>query len=115
MVHSKIDHFFNRFQIGSLLHRCGVRKRHGHAVRSLTQTIFTLPFVGKNFFRGIVINENAGFGKDAAYELLKGTTYNWRRLLLSLGQRLHTFFCRLTDEKRETVLNCPGFDGDSIV
>ena len=103
-VQSKIDDFFNRFQIGTLLHHCGVRKRHGHGVRSLTQAIFTLPFVGKNFFRGIVINKDLAFGKDAAYQLLKGTTYNWRRLLLRLGQRLHRFFNRLTDENRETVL-----------
>jgi hypothetical protein len=34
-------------------------------------TIFTLPFVGKNFFRGIVITSELAFGKDAAYELLK--------------------------------------------
>ena len=103
-VQSKIDDFFDRFHIGTLLHRCGVRKRHGHGVRSLTQAIFTLPFVGKNFFRGIVINKDLPFGKDAAYQLLKGTTYNWRRLLLHLGQRLHSFFNRLTDEDRETVL-----------
>jgi len=100
----KIDRFFDRFQIGTLLHRCGIRKRHGHAVRSLTQAIFTLPFVGKNFFRGIVINEDAPFGKDAAYELLRATTHNWRRLLLCLGKGLHGFFNHLTDEERETVL-----------
>lgn len=103
-VQSKIDDFFDRFHIGTLLHRCGVRKRHGHGVRSLTQAIFTLPFVGKNFFRGIVINQDLPFGKDAAYQLLKGTTYNWRRLLLCLGLRLYNFFNRLTDENRETVL-----------
>jgi len=103
-IESQIDHFFDRFHLGTLLHRCGVRKRHGHGVRSLTQAIFTLPFVGKNFFRGIVINENLAFGKDAAYQLLKATTYNWRRLLLQLGRRLFTVFNRLTNEDRETVL-----------
>jgi DDE superfamily endonuclease len=103
-LQSKIDGFFDRFQIGTLLHRYGIRKRHGHSVRSLTQAIFTLPFVGKNFFRGIVINKDLAFGKDAAYELLKATNYNWRRLLLHLGQRLHRFFNRLTDEDRQTVL-----------
>ena len=103
-VQSKIDDFFDRFRVGTLLHRCGIRKRHGHGVRSLTQAIFTLPFVGKNFFRGIVINQDLSFGKDAAYAFLKGTTYNWRRLLLCLGQRLHNFFDRLTDEERESVL-----------
>jgi hypothetical protein len=30
----------------------------------LTKAIFTLPFVGKNFFRGIVLNSELPFGKD---------------------------------------------------
>lgn len=50
-VQGQIDQFFSDFRIGSLLHRCGIKKRHGHGVRSLIQTIFTLPFVGQNFFR----------------------------------------------------------------
>jgi hypothetical protein len=66
--------------------------------------IFNLPFVGKNFFRGIVINEDLAFGKDAAYELLKGCKSNWRRLLLVLSARLYGFFNRLTDEARDSVL-----------
>lgn len=103
-VQSKIDDFFGRFKIATLMHRCGVRKHHGHSVRSLTKAIFTLPFVGKNFFRGIVINSELPFGKDAAYELLKGQTFNWRRLLLSLGLRLFGVFNRLTSDERESVL-----------
>ena len=103
-LRSKIDDFFGRFKIAALMHRCGVRKHHGHSVRSLTEAIFTLPFVGKNFFRGIVINSELPFGKDAAYELLKGKTYNWRRLLLSLGRRLFAMFSGLTSDNRESVL-----------
>jgi hypothetical protein len=48
------------------MHRCGFQKHHSHSVRSLTQAIFTLTFVGKSFFRGIVINKDIAFGKDAA-------------------------------------------------
>lgn len=59
--------FLNRFQIGSLMHRCGVRKHQGHSVRALAEAIFTRTFVGKNFFQVIVINEDLPFGKDAAY------------------------------------------------
>lgn len=66
--------------------------------------IFTLPFVGKNFFRDIVVNDEVPFGKNAAYEILKGSRSNWRRLLLLLGVQLHDFFNRLTDESRESVL-----------
>lgn len=103
-VQSKIDEFFGRFKIATLMHQCGVRKHHGHSVRSLTKTIFTLPFIGKNFFRGIVLNSELPFGKDAAYELLKAETYNWRRLLLALGRRLFGVFNRLTSDERESVL-----------
>ena len=85
-IQSKINEFFGRFKITTLMHRCGGRKHHGHSVHSLTKSIFTLPFIGKNFFRGIVINSELPFGKDAAYELLKGETFNWRRVLLSLGR-----------------------------
>jgi hypothetical protein len=103
-VQSKIDDFFSRFKIASLMHKCGVRKHHGHSVRSLTKAIFTLPFIGKNFFRGIVLNNKVPFGKDAAYELLKGETYNWRSILLTLGRRLFVIFNRLTNDERESVL-----------
>ena len=58
-VSSKIHDFFDHFRIGTLLHQCGVRKRHGYSVRSLIKAIFALPFLGKNFFRGIVTNEQA--------------------------------------------------------
>ena len=103
-IESKINHFFNRFQIGTLLHRCGIRKRHGHSVRSLTEAIFSLPFTGKNFFRGIVISEDNAFGKDAAYQILRGTRFNWRKLLLCVGVRLFAIFNSLTDDNRESVL-----------
>ena len=63
-----------------------------------------MPFVGKNFFRGIVINDGLPFGKDAAYEMLKGCSSNWQCLLLLLGVRLYEFINRLTDETRESVL-----------
>ncbi len=90
-VHGQINSFFNRFHIGKMLHRCGIRKRHGHSVRSLTQAIFTLPFAGQNFYSGIVINQDQPFGKDAAYELLKGVRHNWRKLLLMLAKRIFWF------------------------
>ena len=103
-VHGQIDVFFNRFRIGTLLHQCGIRKRHGHSVRSLTKAIFSLSFMGQNFYRGIVLNPDLPFGKDAAYELLKGVRHNWRKLILSLARRIFLIFNRLTDEDRETVL-----------
>jgi hypothetical protein len=89
-IFDKIDEFFDRFHVATLLHRCGVRKRHGYSVRSLIKPVFSLPFIGKNFFSGIVINDELPFEKDAAYDLLKGSRSNWRRfllILLSIGYR----------------------------
>ncbi|MBW2558910.1 MAG: hypothetical protein JRD69_08800 [Deltaproteobacteria bacterium] len=63
-VFDKIDEFFNHFHVSTMLHRCGVRKRHGYSVRSLVKPVFSLPFLGKNFSRGIVINDDVSFGKD---------------------------------------------------
>jgi hypothetical protein len=73
-------------------------------VRSLILAIFTLPFVGENFFRGIATNDTLAFGKDAAYDVLKGCQSNWRKLLLGIGTKLYGFLNRLTDEDRESVL-----------
>ena len=103
-IFDKIDEFFNHFHVSTMLHRCGVRKRHGYSVRSLIKPVFSLPFLGKNFFRGIVINDDVLFGKDAAYDLLKGSHSNWRRFLLTLGVQLYRFFDRLTGDQRESVL-----------
>lgn len=103
-IHGKIDNFFKKFKIATKMHRSGIRKQRGHSVCSVIMAIFTLPFIGKNFYRGIVINDELPFGKDAAYEILKGCKSNWRRLLLLLGVQLYHFFNRLTDETRESVL-----------
>jgi hypothetical protein len=103
-INGKIDHFFKRFKLTKKMYRCGIRKNKGHSPRTLIATIFALPFVGKNFYRGIVANDELPFGKDAAYEILKGCKANWRRLLLLVAVQLYGFFHRLTGEYRETVL-----------
>ncbi len=103
-INGQIDAFFKTFTIGTLMDRAGIRKRHGYHVCSLIKTIFTLPFVGKNFFRGIVTNKDVDFGKVAAYQVLKCSRYNWRKLILTLAVKLYGFFNSLTNEDRQKVL-----------
>ena len=103
-INGQIEAFFKTFTIGTLMDRTGIRKRHGYHVCSLIKTIFTLPFIGKNFFRGIVVNKDVDFGKDAAYQVLKCSRYNWRKLILTLAVKLYGFFNRLTREDRQSVL-----------
>ena len=98
-----IKQFFNFFTIGTLLNQCGIRKVRGTSPVKILQCIFTLPFIGKNFYRGIVQSENPEFGKDAAYDLLKNPGYNWRRLLFNLAVKIISFFKPLTSQNRENV------------
>jgi hypothetical protein len=102
-LHSKIDLFFDNFSLGTLLNRAGIRKLRGVTPVSLFRAIFMLAFSRENFFRGIVERQN-GFGKDAAYDLLQGANYNWRKLLLLLTARLSAVFCLLTEDNKRKVL-----------
>jgi hypothetical protein len=71
---------------------------------TLFSVIFSLPFEGVNFARGIVGNSNLGFGKDAAYDFLKNPRHNWRRFMLALAAIVVRFVDVLTSEEREKVL-----------
>jgi len=103
-LHNKIDTFFDNFTVGTLLNKAGIRKMRGKSPVMLLKAIFILPFEGNNFFRGIVIGKRQAFKKDAAYNLLKGPRYNWRRLLLLLAARIVCVFDLLTDKDRKKVL-----------
>jgi hypothetical protein len=103
-LNNKIDTFFDNFTIGTLLNRSGIRKLRGVSPVILLKAIFILPFEGNNFFRGIVSGNRQAFKKDAAYGLLKGPRYNWRRLLLLLAAKVVCVLALLTDKERKKVL-----------
>ncbi|MBD3196535.1 MAG: IS4 family transposase, partial [Candidatus Lokiarchaeota archaeon] len=102
--YSSIECFFSKFHIGTILNNCGIRKLKGASPLTIMTSIFSLAFTGKNFFRGIVKNDEKPFGKDAAYEFLKSPVYNWRKVILMLGFQIFSFMNKLTGESRENVL-----------
>lgn len=103
-VQNRIFSFMKNFQVGTLLHKSGIRKVRGVSPLTLFNTIFSLPFQGVNFSRGIVKNCNLDFKKDAAYDFLKNPRYNWRKFMLTLAATVVRFFDVLTSEEREKVL-----------
>lgn len=103
-LENTIDSFFCDFQMGRLLNGAGIRKMRGASPLKVFVGIFRLPFEGKNFFRGIVERHDLGFGKDAAYALLRNPRHNWRRLMLGLAVKIASVFSLLTNEGREKVL-----------
>ncbi len=103
-LENTIDSFFSDFQLGNLLNASGIRKLRGASPLKVFGAIFKLPFDGNNFFRGIAKNQTLGFGKDAAYNLLRNPRHNWRKLMLGLAVKIVTVFSLLTDSEREKVL-----------
>ena len=103
-ITDRIGIFFETFHVGTLLNRSGICKIRCTRPLIIVKSIFGLPFYGMNFFRGIVQNTELEFLKDAAYDLLKGSRYNWRRLLLLLSAKISNTIDALTDKTREKVI-----------
>ena len=103
-LQNRISSFLEDFKFGTLLSGSGIRKLRGAKPLAVFAAIFSLPFYGVNFSRGIVNNPELAFGKDAAYEFLKNPRYNWRKFLLRLVTVVIRFLDMLTSEQREKVL-----------
>lgn len=111
-LQSAIKSFFDNFSIGTLLNRSGIKKVRGATPLTVFEAIFKLAFRGQNFYRGIVLNGELGFQKDAAYELLENPRYNWRQFLLKLAMKIIGVLDLLTSKERERVLVVDDSDYD---
>ncbi|MBE1554515.1 transposase [Sporosarcina limicola] len=103
---SRVSLFFKQAKIGTFLHQSTIRKEKGLSALILIQFIFSLVLQGKNLYRTL---ESGRFPdapeKDAVYDLLKRTTYNWRKLLSLVSAHLiETILKPLTSEDRDRVL-----------
>ena len=103
-MHGRFYSFAEDFKLGTLPNGSSIRKLRGVKPLALFTVIFTLPFGGVNFSRGIVSNRELGFRKDAAYDFLKHPQYNWRKFMLGLVSMAVRFFNVLPHEQREKVL-----------
>lgn len=104
-IQNNLNNFFERFGITKILNQSNIRKVRGIKVKDILLRIAELPFRQKNFYQGIANNQEIGFNKSAAYDLLNNNRYNWRLFLYKIvAIVLKAFFKPLTDEKREDVL-----------
>jgi hypothetical protein len=90
--------YFAKLKVGSLLNRSGIVKTKGASPLEIFTIIFNLSFVGKNFYEGIVRNQQIKIGKDAVYNFLNSPTYNWRRFTLILFLKIYLLIRRLLDD-----------------
>ena len=80
--------YFAKLKVGSMLNKAGISKTKGASPLKLFGIVFNLAFVGKNFFEGVVRNKKVTVGKDAVYEFLNSSTYNWRRFTTFFSARI---------------------------
>ncbi len=96
--------YFSMLKVGGLLNKAGITKTKGASPLELFSIVFNLAFIGKNFFEGVVRNKKVAVGKDAVYDFLNSSTYNWRRFTLLLCSRIYVLIKNLLDDSSEEVL-----------
>lgn len=100
----RIEQFFREHQIGTQLHRCGIRKCRGISPMIVLHALFGLSFLGDNIFRHIVLKARQPFGKDVVYDFLRCERFNWRRFLLLISAKVAALVDSLTSSDRQQVL-----------
>lgn len=96
--------YFSTLKVGSLLNKSGITKTKGASPLELFTIVFNLAFIGKNFFEGVVRNKKVTVGKDAVYNFLNSSTYNWRRFTILISSRIYLIIKNLLDDSSEEVL-----------
>jgi hypothetical protein len=86
-----------------MLNRSGIIKIKGPSPLELFTIVFNLAFIGKNLFEGVVRNKKVSIGKDAVYNFLNSSTYNWRRFTIFLSSRIYLIIKNLLDNSSEEI------------
>jgi SRSO17 transposase len=104
-VQNSLEKFFDKFGIGKSLRHANINKIRGVNTEEVLLNIMKLPFVGKNFYQGVVKNDSLGYKKSVSYDFLNNCQYNWRKFLYEVARSVNKSFLQdLTSEDREKVL-----------
>lgn len=85
---TRIQKFFTRYQISSILKQSNAYKKQGFAVVQIVQYLFTLVFQGRSMFLDMQTEKSPDFGKDTVYRLKNADYINWRRFTSLLSSRI---------------------------
>ena len=96
--------YFTKLKVGSILNRSGIVKTKGASPLEIFTIVFNLAFIGKNFYEGVVRNKHITIGKDAVYNFLNSSNYNWRRFTILLFVKIYSIITKLLDSSSEEVL-----------
>ena len=87
---SKIQKFFRRYQVSSILKKCNAYKEQGFSVVTLIQYLFCLVFRNRSMFLDMQSETEKApeFRKDTVYRLKNSTHIDWKRFTTLLASRI---------------------------
>lgn len=90
-VSSDITVLFERFSLGRLLSRMGMRKEQGYSLVQLIMAICMFRVCGKTIHSAYMANFHGlvKTGKNCYYRLLERQSIDWRRLLMTMAVRFY--------------------------
>jgi hypothetical protein len=95
-----IQSFFRKFNVVSILLRCGAAKTRGRQAGYIFQWLFALAFSRRSMTEALPSFDG---GKDMLYRFLNSPRVNWTRFLLRLAAQTIRFITPLTSEERVNV------------
>ncbi len=84
----RIQKFFRRYQVSSILKKCNAYKEQGFSVITLVQYLFCLVFRNRSMFLDMQSRKAPEFGKDTIYRLKNSTHIDWKRFTTLLSARI---------------------------
>ena len=85
---SRIQKFFRRYQVSSILKKCNAYKEQGFSVIMLVQYLFCLVFRNRSMFLDMQSEKAPEFKKDTVYRLKNSTHIDWKRFTTLLASRI---------------------------
>jgi len=96
---------FSTLELSKTLRKSGIHKSKGISVMEVFKFLVLLVFQGKNLYRFLDSDRgDTTYSKNTMYRLLNASTYNWRRFLLTLSNKVVASMNRLTRPERVNVL-----------
>ena len=85
---TRIQKFFRRYQVSSILKKCNAYKEQGFSVVTLVQYLFCLAFRNRSMFLDMQSEKAPEFRKDTVYRLKNSTHIDWKRSTTLLSARI---------------------------
>ncbi len=85
---SRIQNFFSRYRISSILKQCNAYKKQGFSVLQIVRYLFTLVFLNRSMFQNMGSKNSPEFRKDTAYRLKDADYIDWKRFTTMTSARI---------------------------